>query len=255
MNKNRVLCASLLAMLLASPGVAEDHYLLRLRNASSIGQVCHDHGVNLVKTLTGSGNGLFVVSVPAGPSSSAAAHSLATDPSVSSVENDFQVALPETAGGPVRSQSNLPVLFNPSQNSPYYGSVAWGPYVNQPAVWIMGVSVSHWAATGNGVVVALIDTGVDTNNLVLQPFLVPGYDFTRNTSGGSEMVDVNQSTTEVLDQSTTEVLDYASAVILTLNQSTTEVLDQSTTEVLDQSTTEAAGFDSAARRFRQRVPR
>jgi subtilisin family serine protease len=238
MNKNRAFRASLLAILLAVPGIAEDHYLVRLHDASSIGQVCHDHGVDLVKTLSGSGTGLFVVGAPSGPSSIGVARALATDPSVSSVEPDFQVALPEVAGGPVRSQSNLPVLVNPTQSSSYYGSVAWGPYVNQPASWIMGVSVSHWLATGSGVVVALIDTGIDPNNLVLQPSLIAGYDFTRNTAGASEMLDVNQSTTEVLDQSTTEVLDYSNAVVLTLNQSTTEVLDQSTTEVLDQSTTE-----------------
>ena len=194
----------------------------------------------MVKALTGSATGLFVVGVPAGPLSSSIAHSLAADPVVSAVETDGQVALPELAGVPVRpaGQTNLPPLFSPSQNTWYYGSQAWDPYVNQPAVWSMGVTFAHWAATGQGVVVAVIDTGADLNNVVLKPVLAGGYDFTRNIPGGSEMADVNQSTTEVLDQSTTEVLDYSGAVVMTLNQSTTEVLDQSTTEVLDQSTTE-----------------
>ena len=62
--------------------------------------------------------------------------------------------------------------------------------------------------------VALIDTGVDTKNLVLRPVLRGGWDFILNIPGGSEMAAVNQSTTEVLDRSTTEVLDFANTVTL-----------------------------------------
>jgi hypothetical protein len=32
-------------------------------------------------------------------------------------------------------------------------------------------------------IVAIIDTGVDANNPILKPCLVPGYDFTTNTPG------------------------------------------------------------------------
>jgi subtilisin family serine protease len=240
MIKNLVFRVSLLVLSLSLPGLADQNYILRLWNASSIGEVCNNHGVYVVTAMTGSATGIFLVGVPSGPLSNSIAQSLATDPSVSAVEPDSQVALPELAGAPVRQagQATLPPLFNPNQNSEYYGTMVWNSYVNQPATWAIGVNFAHWFSTGQGTVVALIDTGVDPNNLVLQPLLTGGYDFTRNIPGGSEMADVAQSTTEVLDQSTTEVLDYASAVVLTLNQSTTEVLDQSTTEVLDQSTTE-----------------
>jgi subtilisin family serine protease len=240
MKKNSVFRASLLVLSLGLPGLADDNYILKLKNSSSIGDVCNNHGVHVVKALTGSATGLFVVGVPSGPLSSSIAHSLAADAKVDAVEPDTQVALPELAGEPVRpaGQATLPPLYNPNQNTWYYGTMAWDSYVNQPATWILGLHFAQWSSTGQGAVVALIDTGADLNNLVLKPVLTGGYDFTRNIAGGSEMADVNQSTTEVLDQSTTEVLDYTNAVVLTLNQSTTEVLDQSTTEVLDQSTTE-----------------
>jgi subtilisin family serine protease len=76
--------------------------------------------------------------------------------------------------------------------------------------------------TGRNVVVAVIDTGVDPNHPVLSGVLVPGYDFTRNASGGSEMSDVNQSTMAILDGNPGFV-----------NQSTMAILDQSTMAILD----------------------
>jgi hypothetical protein len=104
----------------------------------------------------------------------------------------------------------------------YYGSTVWDGYVNQPAAQIVGLSQAHATQfTGRGIV-ADIDTGVDPNHPALQPFLLPGYDFTRNQPGGSVMTDftgtppsgtstniavVNQSTAAVLDQSTAAVLD------------------------------------------------
>jgi subtilisin family serine protease len=240
MRKKFMVRAILLAMLMVPPGLAGNHYILKLRSASRIGEVCNSHGVSLLKAMSGSATGIFVVDVPTGPLSNSILHALVADPDVAAIEADAPVALPELAGVPVRANgpSTLPPLFNPNQNVWYYGSTAWDPYVDQPAVWIAGASMAHMFSTGQGALVAIIDTGVDPNNLVLQPVLTGGWDFTRNIPGGSEMADVNQSTTEVLDQSTTEVLDYSNAVVLSLNQSTTEVLDQSTTEVLDQSTTE-----------------
>jgi subtilisin family serine protease len=105
----------------------------------------------------------------------------------------------------------------------YSGSTVWDGYVNQPAAQIVRVSEaqSTFQVTGRGIV-ADIDTGVDPNHPALQPVLLPGYDFTRDQPGGSEMTDftgtppsgsttdiaqVNQSTAAVLDQSTAAVLD------------------------------------------------
>ncbi len=105
----------------------------------------------------------------------------------------------------------------------YSGSTVWDGYANQPAAQIVRVSQAQttFQVTGTGIV-ADIDTGVDPNHPVLKPVLLPGYDFTRNQPGGSEMTDftgtppsgstsniaqVNQSTAAVLDQSTAAVLD------------------------------------------------
>jgi len=79
--------------------------------------------------------------------------------------------------------------------------------------------------------VAVIDTGVDPNHPVLKNSLVNGYDFTRRSSGGSEMADVSQSTVAVLDHRQPAKV----------SQSTVAVLDQSSVAVLDSSQYAAFG--------------
>lgn len=105
----------------------------------------------------------------------------------------------------------------------YSGSTVWNGYVNQPAANIVRVAAAQttFNVAGTGIV-ADIDTGVDPNHPALKPVLLPGYDFTRNQPGGSEMTDftgtlpsggttniaqVNQSTAAFLEQSTAAVLE------------------------------------------------
>ena len=83
-------------------------------------------------------------------------------------------------------------------------------------------------------IVAIIDTGVDANNPILGPCLVPGYDFTTNTPGiPNEMQDpmLEQSTAAILNQSTANILNGQSTLLL--NQSTVAILNQSTAAVLN----------------------
>lgn len=120
----------------------------------------------------------------------------------------------------------------------FFGTTVWRGYVEQPANGIIGISAAHsrYELTGQGITVAVIDTGVDPRHPVLAGALLPGYDFTRNVEGGSELNDLDQSTIAVLDQSTIAVLDQSTIAVLDsvqVNQSTIAVLDQSTIAVLD----------------------
>jgi len=105
----------------------------------------------------------------------------------------------------------------------YYGSTVWHGYVAQPGNQLIRTDLTHasFNATGAGVVIAVIDTGVDPTHPVLKAVLVNGYDFTRNVAGGSERTDVNASP------------DTSSGQTGEVNQRTVAVLDQRTVAVLD----------------------
>jgi subtilisin family serine protease len=191
-------------------------------------------GINLTCLLTGchvvTGLGdpdgqLFLVTLPAvlNPVTSILRLSLQTG--ILSVEID-QVVNTQGAyadGTPSYLTDKTPVS--------YYGTAVWRGYLNQPANQLIRTNQTHSAfnAAGAGVIVAVIDTGVDPNHPVLKSVLVSGYDFTRNVSGGSERADVNANP------------DNSSAQTGEVNQRTVAVLDQRTVAVLDGSNYSAFG--------------
>lgn len=220
----------------------QDHYLVRAPG-SAIDQIASRNGVTVVKSLTGSGQDLHVVSVPKVWNAAQLLQNLKSDPQVQWVEHDDALTVPEaTASGPqLRGHSGYLPLTDFQKMFNYYGTQAWGAYVNQPAASIIGVSDSHRLATGAGTV-AFLDTGVDLSHPVLASSLVTGFDFTREWMGGSDAADLFQSTTPILDgQSTTPILDQSTTPILDdsviVNQSTTPILDDGEVFVLSQSTT------------------
>jgi Subtilase family/PKD domain len=109
------------------------------------------------------------------------------------------------------------------------GGTVWNSYANQPAAQIVHVSdaQNQFGVTGSGIV-ADIDTGVDPTHPALQSVLLPGYDFTRNQPGGSELIDI--SSCPFPSCPPPPCPDCSSAQV---NQSTAAVLDQSTAAVLD----------------------
>ena len=220
---------------------AQDRYLVRA-SSSEIGKVAARHNLTLIRSLEGSARNLHLVAAPKGEDVQRTIQGLHADASVEGVESDSSVSLPEMSPGVALRQMGLPDPAPLSDRTlvKYYGTSAWNAYVNQPAAFVIKVAQAHAFATGSGTV-AILDTGVDFGHLVIANSLVRGYDFTRNIAGGSEMADIDQSTTSILDQSTTSILDQSTTSILdqmgtlVLNQSTTSILDQSTTSILDRS--------------------
>jgi subtilisin family serine protease len=182
-------------------------------------------GINLTclltgcKVVTGLGdpNGqLFLITFPAilNPVTSLLKISLETG--ILDVEVDQVVnAVPAYANGD-------PSYLTDETPTPYYGATVWHGYLAQPANALVRTAQtqSTFNVAGAGTTVAVIDTGVDPTNAVLKSVLVDGYDFTRNTSGGSEMNDVqatpspSQAQPAVLDQRTVAVLDQRTVAVL-----------------------------------------
>jgi subtilisin family serine protease len=109
---------------------------------------------------------------------------------------------------------------------PYWGSTVWDGYANQPAAQIVSVQQAQntFNLTGAGVV-AMIDTGADTQHPALVPVLVPGYNFINNTASGDETGSLNQSSVALLDGS--GPVDLNGTTVAVLNQSSVALLDGS----------------------------
>jgi subtilisin family serine protease len=233
MRRKLLIRAGLLILwLLACSAWADDRYILRCDPATLNTLLSRYGGVGLANSLAGSGQGVFVLNLPSGWLGAFIANLLQSDPAVQSLELDSPVALPvqSAASVPAAQRPKVPLLVDSRSTVSYFGTPSWGSYVSQPAASIIGVVPSHQYATGTGVV-ATIDTGIDFTHPALAGSLLPGWDFTRNTAGGSETADLNQDTTPILDQDTTPILDNSGTVVL--NQDTTPILDQDTTPILD----------------------
>jgi hypothetical protein len=119
----------------------------------------------------------------------------------------------------------------------YFGTRAPSQYVDQPAVGqVAAGEEAHELATGKGVVVALIDNGVDQFNPVLRKVLLrrQGWNFYDNSPNWSAFADLGQSTASVLNgQSTASVLNNGDTTTLSTWNGGGFTLDQSTASVLN----------------------
>jgi len=183
-------------------------------------------GLNLTCLLTGckvveglgDPNGqLFLVTLPAILNPVTELLKLNLDLGILDVEVDQVV----TAQQP-EATSTASYLTDKTPTS-YYGATVWQGYLVQPANQLVRTAQtqSTFNVAGAGTKVADIDTGVDPTNPVLQSVLVDGYDFTTNTSGGSEMTGAPAAP------------NMSEAQPATLEQRTVAVLDQRTVAVLD----------------------
>lgn len=180
---------------------------------------CRILGCQVLYGLDGSLGKLFLVELPPLLDADLAVSLIDALPGISGAEIDLKGSTLAAVG------TTVPAALYDDEPVQYYGATVRGGYARQPAAEIVGIAEtqSQYRLSGQGVTVAIIDTGVDPSHPALQAVLLPGYDFTRNRSGGSERSDVNQSTVAVLDGAQPGFV----------NQSTVAVLDQSTVAVLD----------------------
>ena len=216
----------LLIPLCAPPAHAQTRLVVRdSLGLSGINLTCQLLGCNVVRNLGDPQGQLFLVTFPSILNPVTAMLKLSLQLGIVDAEIDQIVNTQAAYAGPA------PSYLTDEKPTSYYGATVWHGYVTQPANQLIRTSTtqSTFHVTGSGVTVAVIDTGVDPTNPVLQSVLVSGYDFTRNVNGGSEKSDVSTSP------------DLSQAQTAQVNQRTVAVLDQRTVAVLDGSQYSAFG--------------
>jgi subtilisin family serine protease len=236
----------LVCLALGLPLMAQTSYILTA-SPSNVQNVVTQHGLTVVKDLYDGTNCVMLVS-------SVSADVAGTETEVESdlrvvgFEPEQRAILPELTGltQPTLTQSTTSILDTlPGRTLvSFFGSTVPSNYTTQTATSIIRLGDARTAThlTGTGLV-AIIDTGADLNHPALSAVLVPGYDFTRDILGASELADLDPTVAAQLQQSTTSILDAQNTLVLNsavaiLNQSTTSILDQSTTSILDSSLAE-----------------
>jgi Subtilase family len=144
-------------------------------------------GCTVVENIDGQTGELYLVAAPTGIDLNTLLTLLLNITGVIDVEVDAIAHVGDSNSG-----TQIPAALYDTSPTPYYGATVPHGYVAQPAVSIIRLPAAQAAypsATGGGVV-AIIDTGVDPNHPVLRPWLLPGYDFTRNQRGADETLDV-----------------------------------------------------------------
>jgi len=216
----------LLIPLCAPPAHAQARLVVRdSLGLSGINLTCQLLGCNVVRGLGDPQGQLFLVTFPSILNPVTALLKLNLQLGIVDAEIDQVTKTLDAYAGPA------PSYLTDEKPTSYYGTTVWHGYVAQPANQLIRTSStqSTFHVTGSGVTVAVIDTGVDPTNPVLQNLLVSGYDFTRNVNGGSEKSDVSTSP------------DLSQAQTAQVNQRTVAVLDQRTVAVLDGSGYSAFG--------------
>jgi subtilisin family serine protease len=237
----------LVCLALGLPLTAQTSYILTA-SPSNVQSVVTQHGLTVVKELYDGTNCVMLVT-------SASADVPSTETEVESdvlvlgFEPEQRATLPELSSltQPVLTQSSTSILDSlPGRTLvSFFGSTVPSNYTTQAATSIIRLGDARTAThlTGSGVV-AIIDTGVDPNHPALTSVLLPGYDFTRNIAGSSELADLDPAVAAQLQQSSTSILDAQNTLQLNgsavaiLNQSSTSILDQSSTSILDSTLAE-----------------
>jgi subtilisin family serine protease len=231
--KRTFLWAALILLAASLPAAAaSNNIIVRCLPTSSATAVASRNGLTFSGTLDDQPRDIFIFSVPAGVTTDTALARLGADPDVVDAEVDALLAVPESPASLNQSTAAILDKLPAPTVASYFGTPVLGLYLSQPAASIVRLwdAQTTFKVTGTGVV-AIIDTGVDTNHPVLKNNLVPGFDFVHGIASGSEMADLSQSTAAILDQSTAAILDQSTAAIL--DQSTAAILDQSTAAILD----------------------
>ena len=236
MQRRAWFAGMLLALLWAAPAQAQNGVIVRTTlGAPGLQLLCQLQNCTVVGALDGALNQVFLLTTPLNPQ--ALVNTLILLPGIVNAEVDQVLSLIGAANlvpSPIATtlMSDRTLVSYPGNS----GTMVWNSYATQPAAGVVEVqnAQSQFQVTGTGIV-ADIDTGVDPNHPALQGVLLPGYDFTRNQVGGSEMTDLSPTFTQPTPCSSTTC-----PAAVQVNQESAAILDQESAAILDTNAQYAA---------------
>ena len=227
-----LLCFSLSAI----PAKADTQIIVRSTlGLQALQQLCLLQNCSVTRSVGDPQNQLFVLTTPL--DATTVLHTLLSLPGIIDAELDQLISL---IGGLNVVPTPIPsgLMADRSLISPCGSTQVWNSYANQPAASIVHVQQAQAQFCGAGVV-ADIDTGVDPNHPAFAGVLLPGYDFTRNQPGASELNDINPSDFATYPPPPCTSTTCPSAAVV--NQSSAAIIDQSSAAIIDQNP-KYAGF-------------
>ena len=216
--------------------------------AANIAAIASRHGLTVVRQLDGLTHDVFLVRGPVPPQMMDAVrgdtldtfaqqlmNDVRSDPDVEHFDINGLAVITEIGASPQLNALTIEILDSLSRTvTGYFGNSVWTGYVSQPALSVIHLAQAQQLASGAGVVVAVIDTGVDPHHPALAGSLVQGYDFTRDVEGtASEWADLDALTIEILDSASVSIVDPSAPV--SVNASTMALVDRVTASRFDLS--------------------
>jgi subtilisin family serine protease len=237
----RMLClvsATLLSPILSS-AQQQNTFILESPSLAQAQAACHTYGMTIVSVIHDPDTYLVQVSSSVDPK--ALVEWMKDDENVKHIEFNKKLKQSHDKGNGVVLSTSAPTstYLTDKKLISTYGNSALAAYVQQPAFYLSstyGAGVKS-GNLGSGIV-AVIDTGIDQQNPILKPVVIPGYDFIRDLPGyASDMADLDQSTAHILHQSTAHILHQSTVHILhQINNSSAAALDASTASALANTT-------------------
>ena len=124
-----------------------------------------------------------------------------------------------------------PILLQGIVKVPAGNASNW--YLQQPAWQIIQANQALQVSSGRGVIVADINSAVDSFHPAIAGHLVGGFDFVANKPAGEAALD--QSSASFMDQSSASFMDQSSASFM--DQSSASFMDQSSASFMDATRT------------------